>query len=267
MTQEGPRTMPEQNSKNSTEDNLVQDVQDVTEGKRPIKTYVVRSGRMTEAQKRAIALYGHDYIIPFTGQPLDLSRIFPNERPVVMEIGFGMGQASWQIALSRPQFNYLGAEVHAPGVGRLLLELQAHGISNFRIFQHDALEVLETMIPQESLAGFHIFYPDPWPKKRHHKRRLMQKDHLDLMISRLKPDGYLYFVTDIEEYGRSTLELLSATPSIKNVYNGFASGIMWRPETKFEHKAKLRAHETLPKGTDTAEQELKTAWELFFKKL
>jgi len=223
------------------------------------RTYVVRSGRMTDAQRRAIEFSGHEYILPYTGTALDLGAVFPAPRPVVMEIGFGMGQASWQIALSRPQFNYLGAEVHGPGVGKLILDLKAHSISNFKIFQHDALEVLQTMIPENSLAGYHIFYPDPWPKKRHHKRRLMQAHHLALMLSRLETGGYLYFVTDIEEYARSTLNLLSATRGFVNVYDGFAVGIDWRPETKFERRAKKNTP-----GGETGE--FRSAWELYFEK-
>jgi len=227
------------------------------------RTYVVRSGRMTDAQRRAIEFSGQEFILPYTGQALELGTIFPEPRPIVMEIGFGMGQASWQIALSRPQFNYLGAEVHGPGVGKLILDLKAHSISNFRIFQHDALEVLQTMIPENSLAGYHIFYPDPWPKKRHHKRRLMQANHLALMLSRLETGGYLYFVTDIEEYARSALTLLSDTRGLVNVYdgfaNGFAEGIGWRPETKFERRAKNSA----PAGETGT---VRAAWELYFEK-
>jgi tRNA (guanine-N7-)-methyltransferase len=206
-----------------------------------IRTYVVRSGRMTEAQRKSLEDYGPSYIVPFARQPFDAACHFAQPRPLVMEIGFGMGKASWQIARDRPEFNYLGVEVHGPGVGKLIMELRAHDLDNFRIVQHDAVEVMEAMIPEGSLAGLHIFYPDPWPKKRHHKRRLLRQPILDLMVSRLKPGGYLYFVTDIEEYGLSTLELLSSCPGLSNRFQGFASGIDWRPETKFEARAKAES--------------------------
>jgi tRNA (guanine-N7-)-methyltransferase len=202
-----------------------------------IRSYVIRAGRMTDAQRRALEELGPSRIIPSSREPLDPKGLFPEARPVVMEIGFGMGKATWQIALSRPEYNYLCLEVHSPGVGRLLLELEAHEIENIRIIQHDAVEVLADMIPPSSLAGFHIFYPDPWPKKRHHKRRLMRQAVVNLMIDRLQPGGYLYFVTDIEEYGQATLELLSACPALRNGYEGFAPRLEWRPETKFEAKA------------------------------
>ncbi|MFA6366188.1 MAG: tRNA (guanosine(46)-N7)-methyltransferase TrmB, partial [Candidatus Hydrogenedentales bacterium] len=160
-----------------------------------IRTYVLRSGRMTDAQRQAIEEFGHEYILPYDGHPLDLPGLFPLPQPLVMEIGFGMGQATWQIAADRKDFNYLGVEVHGPGVGRLIMEIRRNKLENLKIIQHDAVEVLANMIPEGSLAGLHIFYPDPWPKKRHHKRRLMRRPIVDLMISRLKAGGYLYFVT------------------------------------------------------------------------
>lgn len=202
-----------------------------------IRSYVIRAGRMTDAQRRALEELGPSCVIPYREERLNPANFFVHKKPVIMEIGFGMGKATWQIALARPECNYLCLEVHSPGVGKLLLELQSHDIENIRIIQHDAVEVLADMIPPASLAGFHVFYPDPWPKKRHHKRRLMRKAIVDLMIDRLQPGGYLYFVTDIEEYGQSTLELLSACPALRNEYAGFAPRIEWRPETKFEAKA------------------------------
>jgi tRNA (guanine-N7-)-methyltransferase len=203
-----------------------------------IKTFVLRSGRMTDAQKRAISDFGDKYMIAYRPEPLDLRGLFDERKPLVVEIGFGMGAATWQIARDRPQFNYLGIEVHSPGVGRLIMEIRDKGLENLKIIQHDAVEVLSAMIPEESLAGLHIFYPDPWPKKRHHKRRLMRRPIVDLMIGRLAPGAYLYFVTDIEDYACSTMELLSACDGIENAYQGFAPRVEWRPETKFELKAK-----------------------------
>ena len=216
-----------------------------------IRTFVIRAGRMTDAQKRAISELGDAYIVPYEKKTVNPSTFFVDSKPVVMEIGFGMGRATWQIAKNRDIYNYLGVEVHAPGVGKLLMDLHAHQITNVRIVNHDAIEVLTDMIPHASLAGLHVFYPDPWPKKRHHKRRLMRPALVDLLVSRLAPDGYLYFVTDIEEYGVSTLEILAARKDISNSYGGFAPRIEWRPETRFEEKA-LEAS--------------RIAWELFFTK-
>jgi len=202
-----------------------------------VRSFVVRSGRLTDAQRRAIEVWGPDYLIPFTPLPLDFAQLFDEQKPVILEIGFGMGQATWQIAGVRPQFNYLGIEIHAPGVGRLIMDLHEHNIANVRIIQHDALEVLRTAIPAESLAGIHIFYPDPWPKKRHHKRRLMQKAVVCLMAEKLVPSGYLYFVTDIEEYGESAKNALESCTLLANRYEDFAPRQEWRPVTKFESHA------------------------------
>ncbi len=203
-----------------------------------IKTFVLRAGRMTDGQRRALEELGPRLCLPFDAKkPLDYAAAFGNDRPVVAEIGFGMGRATWQIAAENPETNYLGMEVHTPGVGKLLAELGERGIGNVRILHHDAVEALERVIPPCSLAGFHIFYPDPWPKKRHHKRRLLRPGIVELLVSRLRTGGYLYFVTDIEEYGEWTLELLSRTPGLRNHYEGFAPRQEWRPETKFESKA------------------------------
>ncbi len=207
---------------------------------------------MTEAQKKAIDELSDAYVLPFSEGFVQLDSLFPQPRPLIMEIGFGMGQATWQIALGRPGFNYLGVEVHSPGVGRLLMEISAKKIMNLKIIQHDALEVLEKMIGPGSLDGLHIFYPDPWPKKRHHKRRIMRQDAVELMASRMAPGAYLYFVTDIEEYAVSTLETLNACSMLRTVYQGFSPRMEWRPETKFESRA-LR--------------EARPAFELYFTKV
>jgi tRNA (guanine-N7-)-methyltransferase len=203
-----------------------------------IRTYVLRSGRMTEAQKRALESLWPRFGIEFDPRTtLDLGAIFGDENPVVAEIGFGMGLATWRIAEANPGTNYLGFEVHAPGVGRLLADLAAHDLGNVRVLSHDAVEAFERCLRPACLAGLHIFYPDPWPKKRHHKRRLLREGLVELLASRLKPGGYLYFVTDIEGYASSTLELLSRTSGLRNRYEAFAPHQEWRPETKFEAHA------------------------------
>jgi tRNA (guanine-N7-)-methyltransferase len=217
-----------------------------------IRTYVLRAGRMTDAQKRAIEEHGHGYFLPFDpGSRLDFAACFGDSRPVVAEIGFGMGQATWRIARDNPELGYLGIEVHTPGIGKLIADMVEHDVRNIRIVHHDAVEVLERMLAPACLAGLHIFYPDPWPKKRHHKRRLLREGLVELLASRLASGAYLYFVTDIEEYAEWSLELLSRTAGLRNRYEGFAPHQDWRPETKFEARAK---------GDGRA------AWELVFER-
>ena len=219
---------------------------------RGIRTYVLRTGRMTDAQRLALVelwpRYGLDYDPALR---LDLRAAFGNERPVVAEIGFGMGAATWQIAMANPETNYLGLEVHTPGIGKLLGELDSRDIENLRIVKHDAVEVFERAIEPNSFAGVHIFYPDPWPKKRHNKRRLIRDGLSALIASRIAPGGYLYFVTDIEDYALWSLDVLTRTPGLINRYEGFAPHQEWRPETKFEHRAV---------------REGRGAWELIFDK-
>ena len=203
-----------------------------------IRSYVLRQGRMTDAQKRAFDGEGARYLLPFEGRPIDIAAAFGNDADLVMEIGFGMGQATWRIAAEAPERNFLGIEVHRPGVGKLLSELVAHGVGNVRIINHDAVEVMEKVIAPDSLAGIHLFYPDPWPKKRHHKRRILRPGLAELMVSRLRSGGYLYFVTDIEDYAESSLALLSTLPNLRNRFADFAPRQDWRPETKFEARAR-----------------------------
>lgn len=204
--------------------------------RRPVRTYVIRAGRMTENEKRSYEELHHVWCIPFEHRTLNFTDIFNNTNPVTMEIGFGMGHATAQIAQDNPNMNYIGSEVHVPGVGRLLGEIKKRQLKNLYLIEYDALEILETMIPDNSLAGFHIFFPDPWPKKKHHKRRLLQHPRTDLLVSKLSPGGYIYFATDWEEYALSALEELSCTEGIHNKYEKFAPHQEWRPRTKFEQK-------------------------------
>jgi tRNA (guanine-N7-)-methyltransferase len=220
---------------------------------RGIRTFVLRSGRMTDAQRRALEELWPRYGVEFDpSRALDMASIFGNENPTIAEIGFGMGVATWKIAADNPSFNYLGFEVHKPGVGKLLAELHSRGIGNVRIVSHDAVEAFERVIAPGSFAGLHVFYPDPWPKKRHHKRRLIRVGLAELLASRLAPGGYLYFVTDIEDYATWSLEILSRTASLRNRYEAFAPRQEWRPETKFE------AH---------AARDGRGLWELIFERI
>jgi tRNA (guanine-N7-)-methyltransferase len=220
---------------------------------RGIKTYVLRAGRMTDAQKRSIAELWPRYGVAYeAGAELDMAKVFGNDKPTVAEIGFGMGQATWQIAQANPDVNYLGLEVHTPGVGRLMTDLDSKDIPNVRIVRHDAIEVFEGSIKPGSFSGLHIFYPDPWPKKRHHKRRLIRDGLSGILSSRLAIGGYLYFVTDIEDYALWSLDVLSRTPFLRNRYERFAPRQEWRPETKFEARAA---------------KDGRGAWELLFERI
>jgi tRNA (guanine-N7-)-methyltransferase len=208
-----------------------------------IRSYVLRSGRMSVAQRRSYETLSPAFCVPFGDAPLDFSRIFGNENPVTLEIGFGMGAATALIALENPGKNYLGVEVHRPGIGRLLWEIENRSIANIRIVEADAAEVLERMIPAASLAAFHIFFPDPWPKKRHHKRRLITRPFTALLAEKLCPGGYVYMVTDWADYGDWALAELSATEGLRNVYGGFAPAQEWRPRTRFEQKGLEKNHQ------------------------
>lgn len=204
--------------------------------RRTIKTYVLRQGRMTQAQERDYEELSKVWCIPYSETKLDFKKIFNNKNPVIVEIGFGMGAATVQIAQENPDINYLGLEVHRPGVGKVLGEIKNRGLKNLFLIQYDALDVLEKMIYDNSVDGFHIFFADPWPKKKHHKRRLVQRPRTDLFTKKLKKNGYIYFVTDWQEYADFALEELNLTEGIKNKYDGFAEHQSWRPETKFERK-------------------------------
>jgi len=206
------------------------------EHKRTVKTYVMRSGRMTAAQERSYNELSPAWCIPFENKKLNFIDVFGNTNPIIVEIGFGMGDATVKIAEAHPEINYLGIEVHKPGVGKLLSEIKKRELKNLYVIEYDALDVLEYMIGDNSVNGFHIFFPDPWPKKRHHKRRLVQRPKTDLFAQKLTPGGYIYFVTDIIEYAEFALEQLEQTPHLKNKYNGFAEPQEWRARTKFERK-------------------------------
>lgn len=204
--------------------------------RRPVRTFVIRAGRLTTSERKSYDEFHHVWCIPYEHKTLNYTEIFNNTNPVIMEIGFGMGHATSIIAENNPDINYIGSEVHVPGVGRLLGDIKTKLLKNLYIIEHDALEILETMIPDNSLAGFHIFFPDPWPKKKHHKRRMLQRPRTDLLAKKLAPGGYLYFATDWQEYAESALEELKMTEGLANKYEGYAPHQEWRPRTKFEQK-------------------------------
>ncbi len=205
---------------------------------RTVHTFVMRAGRMTDAQRRDYETLSAKWCVPYKEEPIDFAALFGNDNPVTVEIGFGMGKATGIIAAENPDKNYLGLEVHTPGVGKLLGDIRDLGLTNLRMIEHDAMDVLKYMIPDSSVDAFHIFFPDPWPKKKHHKRRLVQRPRTELIASKLKKGGYLYMVTDWLPYAEFALEELTATEGLKNRYEGFAPHQEWRPETKFERKGK-----------------------------
>ena len=208
-----------------------------------LKSYVIRAGRYTTAQRKAYETLSADFIIPFIEGEIDFNKIFGNTNPVFLEIGFGMGITTADIAQKNPDKNYIGIEVHRPGIGRLLWEIEKRSLSNIRIIEYDAVFVTQMMIPCGSLEGIHVFFPDPWPKKKHRKRRLIQRPFTNTLANCLKPGGYLYMVTDWEDYAFHALEELSAAAGLHNAYEGFAPPQPWRPGTKFEQKGLAKNHE------------------------
>jgi len=209
---------------------------------RAIRSYVLRQGRRTDAQRRASAELLPRFGIPYSREPLDLDRVFGRAAPKILEIGFGMGETTARIAASHPGNDYLGIEVHAPGVGSLLQRIAAPGLSNVRIIQHDAVEVLESMIAPACLDGVHVFFPDPWPKKRHHKRRLIQPPFVALLASRMKQGAYVHVATDWEDYAQQIMAVLSIEPLLANTADGYAPRPGQRPLTKFEDRGLKLGH-------------------------
>ena len=213
-------------------------------GGRRIRSFVLRPGRMTGSQKRALEELWPRYGLALDGGLLEPDSTFGREGPLVMEIGFGMGQSLVSMAGAHPETNFLGVEVHRPGVGRLLHDMTEKGIENIRVFKEDAVEVLERCIAPAGLDGVQIYFPDPWHKKRHHKRRLIQPDFVALLCSRLAPGGYLHLATDWENYAEQMMEVLSAEPGLRNRagQGGYSERPEWRPETKFERRGHRLGH-------------------------
>ncbi len=206
---------------------------------------MLRTGRTTVGQAKAFTDVGPRFLLPYSGEPLDLVQAFGRQAPTILEIGFGMGEATAHIAAVRPDDNFLCCEVHTPGVGALLKRIDEQGLSNIRILQHDAVQVIDHMLPPESLDGVHIFFPDPWHKKRHNKRRLIQSPLVVKLVARLKPGGYLHCATDWQPYAEQILEVLSAEPQLRNTAttpDGYAAQPAYRPLTKFENRGIKLGH-------------------------
>jgi tRNA (guanine-N7-)-methyltransferase len=208
----------------------------------PIRSYVLRQGRFSPGQQRAYAELLPRWGVPYGPAPIEFASTFGRTAPVVVEIGSGMGETTARIARENPQVDYLAIEVHAPGVGSLLRKLSEDGTTNVRVIRHDAVEVMRDMIPPGSLAGLHVFFPDPWPKKRHHKRRLLQPDFAALAASRLAPGAYIHVATDWQEYAEHVLAVLGAIPDLSNTADAFAPRPATRPETKFERRGLKLGH-------------------------
>ena len=208
----------------------------------PIRSYVLRQGRFSPGQQRAYAELLPKLGVPYAPVPLDFPALFGRRAPVVVEVGSGMGETTAVIARDNPDTDYLAIEVHAPGVGSLLKRLAEESIGNVRVVQHDAVEVLRDMVPAASLAGLHVFFPDPWPKKRHHKRRLIQPEFARLAAGRLGPGGYIHVATDWEEYAQHVLEVLSGEQFLENTAENYAPRPAARPQTKFERRGLKLGH-------------------------
>ena len=220
--------------------------------RRSIRSYVLRQGRISNAQRRAHVELLPVYGIPFSPAPLDLAELFGRAAPKTLEIGFGMGETTAAIAQQHPERDYLGVEVHTPGVGSLLARIAELRLANVRIVQHDAVEVIEKMIAPAALDGVHLFFPDPWPKKRHHKRRLIQAPFVSLLASRMKPGAVLHACTDWEDYAAQMLQVLSAESTLQNTASGYAARPETRPQTKFERRGLSLGHRV---------------WDLVFRKI
>lgn len=204
--------------------------------RRPIRSFVLRQGRFSPAQQRARESLLPRFGIPFATALLDLDSVFRRNAPRVLEIGSGMGETTVAIAEARPDCDFLAVEVHGPGVAALLKLIAERGLPNIRVVQHDAAEVVTEMLPPASLSGIHVFFPDPWPKKRHHKRRLLQPAFVHELALRLGSGGYLHVATDWEDYATAILAACEAEPLLENSAAGFAQRPAHRPLTKFERR-------------------------------
>jgi tRNA (guanine-N7-)-methyltransferase len=212
---------------------------------RPQRSYVLRTGRTTTGQTKALEMLGPQFILPYTPGALDLGAVYSRPARTVLEIGFGMGEATAHIAALLPEKNFLCCEVHPPGVGALLKRIDEQGLHNIRILQHDAVEVIDHMLTPACLDGVHIFFPDPWHKKRHNKRRLIQAPLIAKLVDRLQPGGYLHCATDWQPYAEQILKVLGTQPLLRNTAtsaDGYAPKPSYRPLTKFENRGIKLGH-------------------------
>lgn len=210
--------------------------------RRHIRSYVLRQGRVSNAQQRSLDTLLPQFGIPYAAGRLDLDGAFGRPAPKILEIGFGMGESTAIIAEAHPQNDYLAIEVHTPGVGSLLKFIGEKNLSNIRVIQHDAVEVLQNMIPDDSLDGAHIFFPDPWHKARHKKRRLIQGPLVAMLARKLKPGAYIHVATDWQDYAEQVLAVLNAEPLLVNTARDYASRPDYRPLTKFEQRGIRLGH-------------------------
>ena len=210
--------------------------------RRSIRSFVVRAGRMGPGQTRALAELGPRFALPYAAARFDFAAAFGRHAPQVLEIGFGMGDATAAIAQALPGTDFIGVEVHTPGVGALLKQIGERGLTNLRLIQHDAVDVLQQMIAPGTLAGVHVFFPDPWHKKKHNKRRLIRPEFVRLLAGRLAPGGYLHCATDWQPYAEQMLAVLSAESMLQNTAEAYAARPGHRPLTKFEHRGLRLGH-------------------------
>lgn len=210
--------------------------------KRAIRSFVLRQGHLTASQQRAIDEGMPKWGIEYRPEPLDLNQAFGRDAPKILEIGFGMGGATAEIAANLPQNDYLGVEVHSPGVGNLFKLIEEKQLTNLRLLRHDAVEVIDNMLADGSLDGVHIFFPDPWHKKRHNKRRLIQAPLIEKLVKKLKPGGYLHAATDWEDYAIQILEVFNGNAELQNTAEAYSPRPAYRPLTKFEARGIRLGH-------------------------
>jgi tRNA (guanine-N7-)-methyltransferase len=216
-----------------------------------IRSFSGRRGHITAAQKEAFQVLSQRYCDRYQPQPARLDRLFERSAPLILEIGFGMGETTAAIATTLSDHNFIGLEVYPPGIGALLRRIEEQGLLNVRIIHHDAFEVVRDMIAPASLAGIHIFFPDPWPKARHHKRRLIQSPFVELLAQRLQTGGYLHCATDWQNYAEQMLAVLQGEPQLENTASTYAPRPPYRPITKFERRGIQLGH---------------AVWDLVFKR-
>ena len=221
--------------------NIIEPSEDLTQ--RRIRSFVLRQGRLTKGQEKALTDHWSQFGIDYTPNLIDLTQVYGRQASLkILEIGFGMGETTAKIAQSMPNADFLGVEVHTPGVGGLLKLIGELSLSNVRIVQHDVVDVLNHMLEDGALDGIHIFFPDPWHKKRHHKRRLIQAEFVKLLCAKLKSGGYLHVATDWQDYAEWVLDILKVEPLLENIASDYAPKPEYRPLTKFENRGIKLGH-------------------------